>query len=177
MRTLKAQIRRSILQKSREVEPSVRHEHSLVLTGHLLPFIDANLIDLKARGVAGFSSFADEIDMSMVESELKRRHIRFVPLTKQDTLDKAPALMLVPGVAFDLAGNRLGRGIAYFDQLIFKLRSLGESFVAIGIGYDHQVLDVVPKEEHDQPVDYICTPQRGLVKCTPSFLPTNSSPS
>lgn len=116
--------------------------------------------------------------MSMVEQGLAERQIRFQPiLYLTDSLTSAPALLIVPGVAFDMAGNRLGRGKAYFDQLLQKLRAQNEPFDAIAVAYDHQVLDVVPKEEHDQPVDFICTPQRGLVKCTHSCPPTNNLPS
>gem|GEM_PF-3042807 len=130
------------------------------------------------RGVAGFRSFEDEIDMTMVEQGLMEREIRFQPLLSlNDTLATVPGLLIVPGVAFDLSGNRLGRGKAYFDQILHKLRAQSEPFDAIAVAYDHQVLDVVPKEEHDQPVDFICTPKRGLIKCTHSCPPTNNLPS
>lgn len=148
------------------------------MTRTLLKFVDEHLADLRARGVAGFRSFEEELDMNMVEQGLVEREIRFQPLlTLADTLDSVPGLLIVPGVAFDLNGNRLGRGKAYFDQLLQKLRVKNEPFDAIAVAYDHQVLDVVPKEEHDQPVDFLCTPKRGLVKCTHSCPPTNNLPS
>ena len=71
-----------------------------------------------------------------------------------------PAAMdaiLVPGRAFTTKGYRLGRGKAYYDTL---LRDLAVPRVAVV--YDCQVVEHVPVEEHDQPVDVIVTPTRIL---------------
>jgi len=73
-----------------------------------------------------------------------------IPLAKFD-------LVLVPGVAFDLAGNRLGRGLGFYDRLLEKT-----SGVKCGVGYDFQLLEKIPSEPHDAKVDFIFTPSRGL---------------
>ena len=66
-------------------------------------------------------------------------------------------LVLVPGVAFDLRGNRLGRGKGYYDRLL-------ESFNGhkIGIAFDEQVVDAVPVENLDVRMNAILTPTRCL---------------
>lgn len=56
------------------------------------------------------------------------------------------ALAIVPGVAFDPAGGRLGRGGGDYDRLLPRLA------VAWGIAFDEQVIPEVPMEMHDQPV-------------------------
>jgi 5-formyltetrahydrofolate cyclo-ligase len=64
-------------------------------------------------------------------------------------------LVLVPGVAFDLRGNRLGRGKGFYDRLL-----AGTSGVKCGVGYDFQLLEKIPVEPHDAKVDFILTPAR-----------------
>lgn len=62
-------------------------------------------------------------------------------------------LALVPGVAFDLSGNRLGRGRGFFDRLLAEVRG-----VKCGIAFDEQFVDEVPTGESDVAVDFIMTP-------------------
>lgn len=62
---------------------------------------------------------------------------------------------LVPGLAFDETGNRLGRGMGYFDRLLQSVRG-----VKIALAYDFQILNEVPAEAHDARVDFIITETR-----------------
>lgn len=64
-------------------------------------------------------------------------------------------LILVPGVAFDLNGRRLGRGRGFYDRLLAEA-----STVKCGVAFDFQIKDEIPVEPHDVPVDYILTPSR-----------------
>jgi 5-formyltetrahydrofolate cyclo-ligase len=68
-------------------------------------------------------------------------------------------LVLVPGVAFDASGHRLGRGKGYYDRLL-------EHFAGkkIGIAFDEQMVGAVPTEKNDGRMDVIVTPT-GCVKC------------
>ncbi len=66
---------------------------------------------------------------------------------------------LVPGLAFDLYGNRLGRGMGYFDQLLARLRA---GIVRVGIVPSQLVADRIPKEEHDVPVQWLAA-EEGVV--------------
>lgn len=66
---------------------------------------------------------------------------------------------LVPGVGFDVAGNRLGYGGGHFDRLLPRLR---RGAVAVGVCLDEQVVEALPVEAHDRPVDLIVTPTRTL---------------
>jgi 5-formyltetrahydrofolate cyclo-ligase len=65
--------------------------------------------------------------------------------------------VIVPGVAFDEFGARLGYGGGYFDQLLPLLRP---DCARIGIAYDEQLLEEIPREEHDEHVDIVVTPTR-----------------
>lgn len=62
-------------------------------------------------------------------------------------------LALIPGVAFDAAGNRLGRGKGYYDRLLNQLRQAGVHTVGIGFGF--QRVPHVPTEPHDIPMDEV----------------------
>jgi 5-formyltetrahydrofolate cyclo-ligase len=64
-------------------------------------------------------------------------------------------LVLVPGMAFDLAGNRLGRGRGFYDRLLAEA-----SGVKCGVGYDFQLLEKIPTEPHDAKLNFILTPDR-----------------
>jgi 5-formyltetrahydrofolate cyclo-ligase len=64
-------------------------------------------------------------------------------------------LILAPGMAFDLSGNRLGRGQGFYDRLLAEA-----SGVKCGVGYDFQLLEKIPAEPHDARVGFILTPTR-----------------
>lgn len=81
-----------------------------------------------------------------------------IPSCKEHPLNLLD-LVLVPGVAFDLGGRRLGRGAGYYDRLLSKVRG-----TACGIAFDEQISGELPVEPHDVFVDCILTPTRWL-KC------------
>lgn len=66
-----------------------------------------------------------------------------------------PDFILVPGVAFDLQGQRLGRGKGYYDQLLKQVRG-----TRCGVAFDQQIVNEIPVEPHDQPLDCLLTPTR-----------------
>lgn len=73
-----------------------------------------------------------------------------------------PEILLVPLLAFDRHGYRLGYGGGYYDATIAALRDKKE-IVTIGLSYAQQaVLFNLPREDHDQPMDWILTPHRAI---------------
>lgn len=64
-------------------------------------------------------------------------------------------LAVIPGMAFDKEGNRLGRGKGFYDRLLHQLKDY--SIYKIGICFDYQFLDHIPTEPHDIPVDEVIT--------------------
>jgi 5-formyltetrahydrofolate cyclo-ligase len=60
--------------------------------------------------------------------------------------------VIVPGLAFDKANNRLGRGAGYYDRF---LAELPDKTATIGLAFDFQLSDCLPKEGHDVPLRYI----------------------
>ena len=66
-------------------------------------------------------------------------------------------VLLVPGLGFDAAGNRLGYGGGHFDRLLARVR---RGAVVIGVGLDEQICTVIPTSSHDRRVDVVVTPTR-----------------
>ncbi|MDE5726653.1 MAG: 5-formyltetrahydrofolate cyclo-ligase [Duncaniella sp.] len=67
-------------------------------------------------------------------------------------------LVVVPAVAYDRRGNRVGRGKGYYDRLLRETRAL-----KVGVGYDFQLMDEdIPAEPHDVRVDVVITETRLL---------------
>jgi 5-formyltetrahydrofolate cyclo-ligase len=72
-------------------------------------------------------------------------------------------VVLVPGRAFDRAGNRLGRGNGGYDRWIAALRAVNPRTQVWGVAFECQWVQLVPTEPHDQKVDAIIT-ARGITK-------------
>lgn len=71
-------------------------------------------------------------------------------------------LVVTPALAYDLKGNRLGRGGGYYDRF---LASEGLDSRVCGIGFDQQVVESVPSDGYDMKVEYLVT-EKGVKLCT-----------
>ena len=71
-----------------------------------------------------------------------------IPLARLD-------LIVVPALAFDRAGYRLGWGAGYYDRLLSRCRAGTQTVV---VGYDWQCVDHLPKDPHDEAVHWVITP-------------------
>jgi len=78
-----------------------------------------------------------------------------LPLVDPAAID----VVIVPGSAFDRAGGRMGYGGGFYDTFLARLRPDARR---IGIGFDLQVVDRVPREAHDLCVDLIVTESRAI---------------
>jgi 5-formyltetrahydrofolate cyclo-ligase len=70
-------------------------------------------------------------------------------------------LMILPGLAFDVHGNRIGYGAGYYDNYLAKLNE--NHFIKIALAYDFQVEDEIPSDSSDSKVDLIVTPTRTII--------------
>ena len=68
-------------------------------------------------------------------------------------------LMIIPAAAIDRTGTRLGWGRGYFDKTIGSMEKCPPVYAVI---YDSEVLDSLPREVHDQPVDGNVTPTQTI---------------
>jgi 5-formyltetrahydrofolate cyclo-ligase len=72
-------------------------------------------------------------------------------------------IVILPGLAFDRAGNRLGYGGGYYDEVAGRLRAGGHGLL-VGLGYDFQLVDRCPAGAGDVTVDCVVT-DRQVVRC------------
>jgi 5-formyltetrahydrofolate cyclo-ligase len=76
---------------------------------------------------------------------------------KADKPQVEPDVVLVPLLAFDRRGWRLGYGGGFYDRTLAGLRRR-KPIVAVGLAYDGQEVDAVPRLEYDQRLDWVLTP-------------------
>ncbi|MBW3667453.1 MAG: 5-formyltetrahydrofolate cyclo-ligase [Actinobacteria bacterium] len=72
-------------------------------------------------------------------------------------------VFLVPGMAFDETGARLGRGGGHYDRVLAVRR---KDSAAVGVTVEDRVIEAVPVHDHDQRVDWLAT-ESGVRECSP----------
>ena len=106
-----------------------------------------------------FSAVPGEPDLGEVHDRLRSTGVTvLVP----ESTPTAPApddssvidVVLVPGLAFTAAGDRLGQGGGWFDRLLGDVRP---DCLIVGVCFDVQVVTELPVEAHDVPVDLVVT--------------------
>ena len=84
-----------------------------------------------------------------------------IPIPLGTTPEVLPDVLLVPLLAFDRAGYRLGYGGGFYDRTLVKLRAIKE-VTAVGVAYHAQLVDQVPRASYDAPLDYVMTEEETL---------------
>ena len=181
---MKNQLKESILKQRSSLSKEVMQEKSSQ--------IEKNLFSLEqyksSKVIMFFVSFNSEVNThGMIKGALKSK-IVVVPKVEQHEIEpsiiidfdslipgkfgvpepielmkiayKNIDLVLVPAIVFDKDGHRIGYGYGYYDKFLKKVPKA----VKIGLAFDFQVVDKVPKEMHDVPVDLIVTEKR-VIEC------------
>ena len=82
---------------------------------------------------------------------------------KPEAPEVFPDILIVPLLAFDRRGQRIGYGAGYYDMTIARLRAL-KTIIALGIAFAVQETGEVPSTPRDAPLDLVLTEQ-GVVDC------------
>lgn len=101
-------------------------------------------------------TFGDEMEFYLVHSmqELEKGNYGIMePSGRSEKASGDDGLMIVPGVAFDLQHNRIGYGKGYYDRYLEKHPNL----VTMGVAFDVQIVDKIPSDEFDHPLNMIMT--------------------
>ncbi|NQW01766.1 MAG: 5-formyltetrahydrofolate cyclo-ligase [Rhodospirillales bacterium] len=127
--------------------------------------LEPALYQLGQQGLTTCLPVVVKKDQPLIFREWKRGDgLASGPLTTRHPLESAaactPDIVLVPLLAFDLEGYRLGWGGGFYDRTLAALKSHDKTLVAIGIGFDGQQVDRVPADGHDVAVDWIVTEKR-----------------
>ncbi len=131
------------------------------------PIID----DLMNRGKRVFVPLTVHKTKELIVSELKDLdndlevgNFGVMEPKKETTRPVEPSvldLVIVPGVAFDKKGYRVGHGAGYYDRFLPRL---SKKTVTVSIAFDMQMIDKVPADCHDIPVEYIIT-EKQFIRC------------
>jgi 5-formyltetrahydrofolate cyclo-ligase len=188
----KAHLRNRIQAKLKQMPANDRHVRSLAICERLMPFIR------QAGNVALFAPRPDEPDLKLLDSSglwigravlfprIQGSALTFVPADNWAELQPGkfglltpirppapslePQLVLVPGLAFNRQGDRLGRGAGFYDRY---LAGLDTTVVTVGVAFQLQLIDELPREAHDHPVRMVVTEQETiLVTGTECRLPS-----
>lgn len=177
----KAALRRSVRDARRTLDPEVRHTAAAAINRRLLHLPEL----LTARVVLLYAASSAEVDVEATASALRARGVRTLyPRVRGVDLDLVavssplelvgghrgilepqgaaadPSIVdavVVPGVAYDLRGHRLGQGGGHFDRLLPRI---GEAW-RIAVAFTIQIVPAVPHTTHDVPMDLLVT-ERGV---------------
>lgn len=113
----------------------------------------------KGERVLGFARWKDDDPLEDAPFGLKQ------PVVDGSVVWAEPDIVVVPFLAFDRKGYRLGYGGGYYDATLRTLRR-EKPIIAIGVGYAQQaVLFNLPVESHDEKLDWVITPLQAHCFC------------
>lgn len=115
----------------------------------LVPYVDKD----KVIQISKINSFDDLEPKTFGILEPKRNKIKKFDIDKLD-------LVIVPGIAFDKNGHRIGYGHGYYDRFLEKIK---KDTAKIALAFDFQIVDKIPEERHDVPVDVVVTEKRVII--------------
>lgn len=78
-----------------------------------------------------------------------------------------PDIIIVPMLAYEPGGLRLGYGGGYYDRTLAALRAAGRQVLAVGLAYAEQGTDHLPEDPHDQRLDWLVTERRAISFASP----------
>jgi len=118
-----------------------------------------HVVRTELRRVLAYDAVAGEVDLGPLLDALRASGVEVVvpaatPDASVPVLPSWPQVIIVPGVAFDGDGARLGRGGGWYDRLLGDPARQG---VALGVAFETQVVDSVPTEPHDAVLDAVVT--------------------
>ena len=176
----KQRIRELLIQKRRMLSAEERTAQSELILSQL----EKMTVFREAKTVLLYYPKNNEVDVLPLFKRYKRDKVLLLPVTHRNGMTANPYegndkmhrgkvgipepttppfegnidVIIVPAVAFDKEGNRLGRGGGYYDRFLKKQSHA----TFIGVGYDFQLVDEVPVRKHDQKMHRIILPSQTI---------------
>lgn len=190
----KKEVRRTVLKERAKLSPELHEAYST----RIMELVASTTYYKNAKTIMCFVSFGSEMDTSVIINKaLEDRKRVVVPIAVHETKELIPSVItsmdelepgyfniltpkadfvrpiepneidvvLVPGVAFDHHGYRVGYGGGFYDRFLTRVRKDAKR---IAIGFSLQILDQVPRESFDLPVEMIIS-EKGLLPCDEGF--------
>ena len=149
----KQKLRAELIAARTAIFPRQRLEFSNKICDKLfqLPEVQYN------ENVLSYNVIGAEVDLSEFNKNAieQNKKIFFPEKIDENNVENIVDVCLVPGVGFDLNGNRLGRGKGFYDKLLPKLNC-----TKIGIAFECQLVENLPVEPHDAKVNLVITEKR-----------------
>ena len=177
----KDELRKILIKKRKDILN--KKELSTIIVNKLM-----NLdIYKKAKVIALYNSLSDEVDTRYLISESLKEKVVLLPSVLGDNMEFIAIngdtkyikssfkilepigeiyygnidLIIVPGVSFDKELNRLGFGMGYYDKYLQN-----KDIYKIGLCFSEQIVDILPHDEFDIPMDMVITPNKVYKKKT-----------
>ena len=176
----KQSMRELLIQKRRMMSAEERTAQSELILSQL----EKMTVFREAKTVLLYYPKNNEVDVLPLFKRYKRDKVLLLPVTHRNGMTANPYegndkmhrgkvgipepttppfegnidVIIVPAVAFDKQGNRLGRGGGYYDRFLKKQSHA----TFIGVGYDFQLVDEVPVRKHDQKMHRIILPSQTI---------------
>lgn len=176
----KQRMRELLIQKRRMLSAEERTAQSELILSQL----EKMTVFREAKTVLLYYPKNNEVDVLPLFKRYKRDKVLLLPVTHRNGMTANPYegndkmhrgkvgipepttppfegnidVIIVPAVAFDKQGNRLGRGGGYYDRFLKKQSHA----TFIGVGYDFQLVDEVPVRKHDQKMHRIILPSQTI---------------
>lgn len=176
----KQRMRELLIQKRRMLSAEERTAQSELILSQL----EKMTVFREAKTVLLYYPKNNEVDVLPLFKRYKRDKVLLLPVTHRNGMTANPYegndkmhrgkvgipepttppfegnidVIIVPAVAFDKQGNRLGRGGGYYDRFLKKQTHA----TFIGVGYDFQLVDEVPVRKHDQKMHRIILPSQTI---------------
>ena len=176
----KQRMRELLIQKRRMLSAEERTAQSELILSQL----EKMTVFREAKTVLLYYPKNNEVDVLPLFKRYKRDKVLLLPVTHRNGMTANPYegndkmhrgkvgipepttppfegnidVIIVPAVAFDKEGNRVGRGGGYYDRFLKKQTHA----TFIGVGYDFQLVDEVPVRKHDQKMHRIILPSQTI---------------
>ena len=183
-KTIKNLVRKKIKEKRENLKQDEKEKLSSVIREKFL-----NLSEVKnAEVVMSYMDFKNEVETRKINEILCERGKKvLVPRVSEDKEKIIPAevtgkykkgsfgideaigkdyfskdidIVIVPGIAFNEKGGRIGFGKGYYDKFFSEREKMGDKILKISLAYDFQIDNCFKEEEHDKNVDMIVTEKR-----------------
>ncbi|MGB0115155.1 MAG: 5-formyltetrahydrofolate cyclo-ligase [Ilumatobacteraceae bacterium] len=145
--TTKSELRRDM--RRMRLALTDRPERSRSIWHHVI----AQLAVQAAERIMVFSSIPGEPEIEPFVAWATARGVETA--VPEDGVEPSwPQVVIVPGVAFTAAGQRLGQGGGWYDRFLV---GTSPPCVTIGVGFSEQLVDQIPTEPHDVVLDHVIT--------------------
>lgn len=164
---------KDIEEKSRKIIDNLIRLEEYLNASTIMPYVSLNTeVDtkefIKSELIKGKRSIVipfvegENIQVSYFKdfSELREGEFGVLEPMKKKRYDGKIDLVIVPGVAFDLQGSRIGFGKGYYDRFLCR----SKDSLKVALAFEEQIVDSIPNEFHDHPVDMIITEKR-VIRC------------